>query len=366
MVRCRRPDATSTTASSPAQRPVLQRPVHHACQYHRRDEQHGRLQRARLRRLQQLDRHATSATRSSRGPIRLRSDDAYQMCLATNINNLSTQGYSNVGAPWIYGYHSTTSYWHSGPPNTRSCMFPPSRISTTAEQPPPRRSQRGPGRRLGAVHQDHDQYPDLAAVLVPATSARSSAPTPTRRPAADCSQTMYPGNMPCAGRYARSGLVACGLIWISCRLRAGGAAPADADAGARGASRRARRLEGGREAGRSSKGGRRRSMSRTWTGGRVPAVGYQADARGQARRLRHELSRRPGTEGDPRGSPSRRNVIYTVTTAPGTAGLSTRGLRARLGSVGNRLIGCSASTGFEKACPIGARKAPATTFRSGL
>ena len=62
----------------------------------------------------------------------LTSDDAYTMCLATNINNLSTQGYSNVGAPWTYGYHSTTSYWHSGPPNSRSCMFPPSRISTTA------------------------------------------------------------------------------------------------------------------------------------------------------------------------------------------------------------------------------------------
>jgi prepilin-type N-terminal cleavage/methylation domain-containing protein/prepilin-type processing-associated H-X9-DG protein len=62
----------------------------------------------------------------------LTSDDAYRMCLADNINNLSTQGYSNVGAPWVYGYHSTTSYWHSAPPNTRSCMFPPSRISTTA------------------------------------------------------------------------------------------------------------------------------------------------------------------------------------------------------------------------------------------
>ncbi|HEV3164419.1 MAG TPA: DUF1559 domain-containing protein [Isosphaeraceae bacterium] len=62
----------------------------------------------------------------------LNSDDAYLMCKATNINTLTTQGYSNVGAPWIYGYHSTTSYWHSGPPNSRSCMFPPSRIATTA------------------------------------------------------------------------------------------------------------------------------------------------------------------------------------------------------------------------------------------
>ena len=60
------------------------------------------------------------------------SDDAFKLCRATNINNLAMQGYSNVGAPWTYGYHSTTSYWHSGPPNSRSCMFPPSRIATTA------------------------------------------------------------------------------------------------------------------------------------------------------------------------------------------------------------------------------------------
>jgi prepilin-type N-terminal cleavage/methylation domain-containing protein/prepilin-type processing-associated H-X9-DG protein len=60
------------------------------------------------------------------------SDDAYNQCLGTTVNNLAQQGYSNVGAPWTYGYHSTTSYWHSAPPNTRSCMFPSSRISTTA------------------------------------------------------------------------------------------------------------------------------------------------------------------------------------------------------------------------------------------
>jgi prepilin-type N-terminal cleavage/methylation domain-containing protein/prepilin-type processing-associated H-X9-DG protein len=59
-------------------------------------------------------------------------DEAVAQCAATNIQDLTTQGYSNVGAPWLYGYHSTTSYWHSGPPNTRSCMFPPSRIMTVA------------------------------------------------------------------------------------------------------------------------------------------------------------------------------------------------------------------------------------------
>jgi prepilin-type N-terminal cleavage/methylation domain-containing protein/prepilin-type processing-associated H-X9-DG protein len=59
-------------------------------------------------------------------------DDAVSQCRAIDHLNLSYQGYSNVGAPWAYGYHSTTSYWHSGPPNSRSCMFPPSRIMTTA------------------------------------------------------------------------------------------------------------------------------------------------------------------------------------------------------------------------------------------
>jgi prepilin-type N-terminal cleavage/methylation domain-containing protein len=59
-------------------------------------------------------------------------DQAVADCQACNINDLSTQGYSDVGAPWMYGYHSTTSYWHSSLPNTRSCMFPPKRIMTTA------------------------------------------------------------------------------------------------------------------------------------------------------------------------------------------------------------------------------------------
>jgi len=59
------------------------------------------------------------------------SEEAFQLCRSFDIRNLSFQGYSNVGAPWTYGYHSTTSYWHSGPPNSRSCMFPPSRIATT-------------------------------------------------------------------------------------------------------------------------------------------------------------------------------------------------------------------------------------------
>jgi prepilin-type processing-associated H-X9-DG protein len=62
----------------------------------------------------------------------LNSDDAVLFCMVTNVQDLTQQGVSDVGSPWLYGYHSTTSYWHSAPPNSRSCMFPPSRISTTA------------------------------------------------------------------------------------------------------------------------------------------------------------------------------------------------------------------------------------------
>ena len=60
------------------------------------------------------------------------ADQAVIDCAAVDVRNLSRQGYSNVGGPWLQGYHSTTSYWHTAPPNTRSCMFPPSRIMTTA------------------------------------------------------------------------------------------------------------------------------------------------------------------------------------------------------------------------------------------
>jgi prepilin-type processing-associated H-X9-DG protein len=62
---------------------------------------------------------------------------AIQQCNAINPTNLQFQGYSNIGAPWIYGYHSTTSYYHSSQPGTRSCMFPPLRIMTTADSKHP-------------------------------------------------------------------------------------------------------------------------------------------------------------------------------------------------------------------------------------
>ncbi len=60
------------------------------------------------------------------------ADEAVAMCRTINVRDLAFQRVSDVGAPWVYGYHSTTSYWHSGPPGSRSCMFPPSRIMTTA------------------------------------------------------------------------------------------------------------------------------------------------------------------------------------------------------------------------------------------
>ncbi len=59
-------------------------------------------------------------------------DEAMSECAAIDISNLAYQGRSNVGGPWLQGYHSTTSYWHSAPPGSRSCMFPPNRIMTTA------------------------------------------------------------------------------------------------------------------------------------------------------------------------------------------------------------------------------------------
>jgi prepilin-type N-terminal cleavage/methylation domain-containing protein/prepilin-type processing-associated H-X9-DG protein len=60
------------------------------------------------------------------------ADEAVQMCLAVNILDLTKQGNSNGGAPWMTDGHTMTRYYHAGLPNSRSCMFPPQRISTTA------------------------------------------------------------------------------------------------------------------------------------------------------------------------------------------------------------------------------------------
>jgi prepilin-type N-terminal cleavage/methylation domain-containing protein/prepilin-type processing-associated H-X9-DG protein len=60
------------------------------------------------------------------------ADEAMAQCNAIDITNLAFQGRSDIGAPWIQGYHSTTQYFHVLPPNGRSCMFPPGRIATSA------------------------------------------------------------------------------------------------------------------------------------------------------------------------------------------------------------------------------------------
>jgi prepilin-type N-terminal cleavage/methylation domain-containing protein/prepilin-type processing-associated H-X9-DG protein len=59
-------------------------------------------------------------------------DKAYHDCLAVDISDLSKQGVSDVGFPWIRAYHSTTIYFHNNTPNGRSCMYPPGQIMTTA------------------------------------------------------------------------------------------------------------------------------------------------------------------------------------------------------------------------------------------
>ncbi len=66
------------------------------------------------------------------------ADEAYAMCEAlTPAEMEQVNGNPNVGAPWIYGYHSTTVYFHVGPPNSRSCMYPSGRIGTAARSPHP-------------------------------------------------------------------------------------------------------------------------------------------------------------------------------------------------------------------------------------
>ena len=58
--------------------------------------------------------------------------EATTQCNAVDVTDLSKQGYSNVGGPWLQQYHSTNQYNHVLGPNGRSCMYPPGRIATTA------------------------------------------------------------------------------------------------------------------------------------------------------------------------------------------------------------------------------------------
>ena len=65
------------------------------------------------------------------------ADEAVALCGAIDPNDLNFQRVSDVGAPWLQGYHSTTAYFHVSGPNTRSCMYPPGRIATTASSAHP-------------------------------------------------------------------------------------------------------------------------------------------------------------------------------------------------------------------------------------
>lgn len=60
-------------------------------------------------------------------------DEAIEQCRAINVNDLAMQGNSNVGGPWLAGGHTSSNYFHISLPNSRSCMYPPQRIMTSAQ-----------------------------------------------------------------------------------------------------------------------------------------------------------------------------------------------------------------------------------------
>jgi prepilin-type N-terminal cleavage/methylation domain-containing protein/prepilin-type processing-associated H-X9-DG protein len=64
-------------------------------------------------------------------------DEAIAQCDPIDPMNLSFQGNSNSGAPWLTATHTATRYFHNNTPNTRSCMFPPQRIMTNANSAHP-------------------------------------------------------------------------------------------------------------------------------------------------------------------------------------------------------------------------------------
>jgi len=60
------------------------------------------------------------------------AEEAYQFCMAVDVNDLSKQGVSNIGVPWILGDNDATYYYHTQPPNGRSCRYPPGRMASAA------------------------------------------------------------------------------------------------------------------------------------------------------------------------------------------------------------------------------------------
>ncbi|MEX2174581.1 MAG: DUF1559 domain-containing protein [Pirellulaceae bacterium] len=67
------------------------------------------------------------------GGVPTSADNAVAICRDIDINNLSFQRFSNLGAPWLAGTADHfTGYLHVAPPNDRSCHFPPGQSSRGA------------------------------------------------------------------------------------------------------------------------------------------------------------------------------------------------------------------------------------------
>ena len=64
------------------------------------------------------------------------SNQAIADCLAVDTRDLTSQGVSTQGSPWLSGSTSCV-VGHGNTPNTRSCMFPPGRILNMASSAHP-------------------------------------------------------------------------------------------------------------------------------------------------------------------------------------------------------------------------------------
>jgi prepilin-type processing-associated H-X9-DG protein len=80
----------------------------------------------------QVDPNNTQYLGSAVGLYPADTDSANIMCTQVGWQQAQYNNYPNTGAPWMYGYHSTTIYFHTILPNGTSCMYPSNRITTTA------------------------------------------------------------------------------------------------------------------------------------------------------------------------------------------------------------------------------------------
>jgi prepilin-type processing-associated H-X9-DG protein len=53
-------------------------------------------------------------------------------CNALNITDLTRQANSDIGSPWLSASHSTSNYYHTNVPNSRSCKKPSNRVAVNA------------------------------------------------------------------------------------------------------------------------------------------------------------------------------------------------------------------------------------------